>query len=497
MLKQQELEETYKILIVSPEVSPFAKTGGLADVAGSLPKALAMLGNDVRVVLPRYRGINNVTTIADFPVWVDWRKCTAILRQSQIRAKLDEVEKLVPVYLIDNYQYFDRDRLYGFFDEAERFSFFSRAVLEMLKVINFQPDIIHCNDWQTGPIPLLLKDQYSRDPFYAQIATLFTIHNLQYQGNFPRDCLKLLGLDDSYFRPERLEFYGDMSFMKAGLLYADVINTVSKTYAQEIQTPERGERMDGVLRSRAKDLYGIVNGINYHEFNPETDPRIYRNYGLNNLSEKKENKYELQKEMSLPVSDVPVIGIVSRLVAQKGLDLISEALDAIVASGVQLVILGTGEDYYENLLRDAQARHPDRVGVYIGFNAVLAQRIYAGSDMYLMPSLFEPCGLGQLISLRYGTIPIVRATGGLADTIKDYDPRTESGNGFTFKDYSSGQLLLALKRALDVYRQPERWLRLMQSAMRSDFSWNKSAVEYMGVYMAARSKHGMVAAATV
>lgn len=487
-IPSQEFEETYRVLLVASEVLPFAKTGGLADVAGSLPKALATLGNDARVVLPRYRGINGVKTIADFPVWVGDRKETAIVRQSSIKARLGNIEKEVPVYFIDNYHYFDRDGLYGYPDEAERYAFFSKAVLEMLKRIDFEPDILHCNDWQTGPMPLLLRASYARDPFYSRMATVFTIHNLQYQGNFPRWTLRLLGLGDEYFTPDGIEFYGQVSFMKAGLMYADVLNTVSRTYAEEIKTPALGYGMDGILRSRAQDLFGIVNGINYHEFNPETDPRIYKNYNLEKAEYKRENKRELQKEMGLSETTSPLIGMVTRLVDQKGLDLIANIADELLKEDLQLVVLGTGDPYYEDLFRSLHDKYPGRVGVYIGFNAVLAQRIYAGADMFLMPSRFEPCGLGQLIALRYGTIPIVRATGGLKDTVSDYDAARGTGNGFTFSDYQPQALLATIRRALEIHERPDHWQRLVRSALSSDFSWNKSAVEYMGLYAAAKEK---------
>ena len=486
--RRQEFDDKFKILIASSEIAPFAKTGGLADVAGSLPKALAIHGNDVRLVMPRYRGITDVSTLADLPVWIGWRKETAIIRQSFIRAKLDDIEKMIPVYFIDNYQYFDRDNLYGYFDESERFAFFSKAILEMLKVINFCPDIIHLNDWQTGPVAFLLREHYSQDPFYRQISTVFTIHNLQYQGNFPRECLQLLDVGDEYYTPELLEFYGNISYMKAGLLYSTLINTVSKTYAKEIQTPEFGYGMDGVLRKRQQDLFGILNGINYHEFNPETDPRIYKNYSLEDLNGKRQNKYELQREVGLPISDVPVIGMVSRLVAQKGFDLLDEVIDELLGMNLQMVILGKGEDRYEELILSLKKRNPEKVAAVVGFNSALAQRIYAGSDMFLMPSQFEPCGLGQLISLRYGTIPIVRATGGLADTVHNYEPERGIGNGFSFVEYKGEALIDAVKRALAIYRDRATWERLVRHAMESDFSWNKSAVEYMALYGLARNR---------
>lgn len=484
------LDRNLKILVVSSEVVPFAKTGGLADVAGSLPKALSAMGNDVRVVLPRYRTIQDVGTVTDFPVETGGRRETCVVRESHIEARTDSGYKSIPVYFIDNYHYFDREGMYMHHDEAERFAFFSKAVLEMLPRINFQPDIIHCNDWQSGPIPLLLEHVYRDNPFYSRMATLFTVHNLLYQGNFPKAVLHFLGLGEELFQPERVEFYGQFSFMKAGLLYADAINTVSKRYAQEIQTPEYGEGMEGLLRKRAQDLHGIVNGINYHEFNPKTDPRIFRQYDAGSIDDKKENKYGLQKKVDLPVEDVPVIGLVSRLVDQKGLDLIAEVIDELMAENIQIVVLGEGDPHYEKLFADMRRRYPHKIGLYLGFNGILAQRVYAGSDMFLMPSKFEPCGLGQLIALRYGTIPIVRATGGLADTIVDFDPHTGAGNGFSFEPYSARAMMGTIHRALHLYRQhPEMWRKLVRTSLEQDFSWNRSAAEYLELYDLAVSKH--------
>lgn len=484
-----------KILLVSSEVVPFAKTGGLADVAGSLPKALATvgndnLGNDVRVVLPRYRQIEGDVYKMDFPVPFKHRYETAIIRESAIEAHYQGERRTIPVYLVDNHHYFYRDRIYMFDDEAERFAFFCWAVLEMLPKLDWQPDIIHCNDWQTGPIPLLLKTHYRQHSFYHRIATVFSIHNLQYQGNFSEDALELLGLGEEYFHPERLEFYGTVSYMKAGIIYADVVNTVSRTYAAEIQRPEFGERMDGLLRKRSTALYGILNGINYHEFNPRTDPRLHRNFDQYSIANKKENKFALQKEMGLPVRDVPVIGLISRLVDQKGLDLIAEIIDTVMEDELQFIVLGSGEAYYEKLFESIKERYPEKMGLYIGFNAILAQRIYAGADMFLMPSRFEPCGLGQLISLRYGTIPIVRFTGGLADTVSDYNFVTGSGNGFGFVEYSGMMLLNALNRALQLYREePEKWHKLVFNAMELDYSWARSGVEYINLYQEAMKRH--------
>jgi starch synthase len=479
-----------KILFISAEVSPFAKTGGLADVAGSLPKALAAMGNDVRIVMPRYRTIRSgMSYLADFPVQLDNRKETCIVRQTDVDFRAEGGSGKLPVYFIDNHNYFDREGIYCYFDDAERFTFFSKAVMEMLPKINFQPDIIHCNDWHTGPVCMLLEEIYRESPFYSNMSTVFTVHNLEYQGNFPGEVLRLFNVGTEVFTAEKVEFYGMFSFMKAGLVYADVISTVSGVYAREIQTPQYGEGLEGLLKKRSDDLYGIVNGISQEEFDPETDPRIFKNFSLENIEDKKQNKYALQKEMSLPVRDVPMIGLISRLSGQKGLDLIIEKLDRIMGHDLQFVLLGTGDEYYETAFKNARVEYPDKMGVYIGFNAALAQRIYAGCDMFLMPSRFEPCGLGQIISLRYGTIPIVRATGGLAETITDFNADNKNGNGFSFGEFSSDALLEAVERALEVYENmPDTWKQLVRKAMEQDFSWNKSAVKYMDLYYLAAGK---------
>ncbi|MDN5347155.1 MAG: starch synthase [Clostridia bacterium] len=478
------MAETLKILFVSPEVAPFAKTGGLADVAGSLPKALAARGHDVRVALPRYRRVKDVPYLTDLPVEMDGSLETAIIRRAALKGRPE-----VPVYLIDNYKYFYRDGMYGYADDDARFNFFCKAVLSMLPWLEFQPDIIHCNDWQTGPIPLFLKVKVQDSPHFRRTATIFTIHNLQYQGHFDKNALKTMALGEEFFTPERLEFYGKVNFMKAGLLYADLINTVSKKYALEIQTPEAGEGLDGLLRKRAQDLYGILNGIDYEEFNPATDPRIKANYDAGSLERKKINKRALQKEMDLPERDVPLLGIISRLVAQKGLDLLAAILDPLLAQDVQFILLGSGEDYYQQLFSRYKLKYRQKMAVKIGFDPDLAQRIYAGCDMFLMPSRFEPCGLGQMISLRYGTVPIVRATGGLEDTIIDYHHDPARGNGFSFVNYNPQDLLETINRALNLYReQPHAWQELVRRGMAADFSWSASAAQYEEMYFKALEK---------
>ncbi|ACV62553.1 glycogen/starch synthase, ADP-glucose type [Desulfofarcimen acetoxidans DSM 771] len=486
-----------KILLVSSEVAPFAKTGGLADVAGSLPKALSLVGtdhniNDVRLVMPHYKQIEGSDYLMDFPVKFGDRVETAIIRTSSIEAHYKRQDKAIPVYMIDNHHYFYRDGMYMFDDDPIRFTFFCRSLLEMLPKLNWQPDIIHCNDWQSGPIPFFLKTKYRHDPFYNKTATVFTIHNLRYQGNYSKELLRYFGVGDEYFTPDLLEFYGNLSFLKTGVLYADLVSTVSKTYAREIQRPELGEHMDGLLRKRSNDLYGILNGINIHEFDPKTDPRIYRNYDAESLDKKRENKFLLQKEMGLPVKDLPVLGLISRLVDQKGLDLFIPVIDDLMKEDVQLIMLGLGDPYYHDLFERIQEKYPQKVAVHIAFNPVLAQRIYAGSDMFLMPSHYEPCGLGQLISFRYGTIPIVRATGGLADTVKDYHASPGTGNGFVFLEYEGNAFRQAVRRALKVYREePHNWRKLVKNSMELDFSWARSAVEYIQLYQTALAKRNI------
>lgn len=485
-----------KILLASSEVVPFAKTGGLADVAGSLPKALAVavnddcLINDVRVVMPFYKNSCEASYVMDFPVQMKDRLETAIIRESKIKAHLNGRHVDIPIYLVDNYNYFYRDSMYMYADEAQRFIFWNKAVLKMLPKLNFAPDIIHCNDWQTGAIPFFLKNVYQNDAFYRDISTVFTIHNLQYQGNFSKDNLPYLGVGEEYFTSDRLEFYGGINFMKMGINYSDVLNTVSRTYAREIQTKEKGERLEGLLKKRSNDLYGIINGINYHEFNPKTDKRIYHNYDFTNVANKKDNKYDLQKEMGLPVKDSPMISLISRLVDQKGLDLLAEVVDELMCLDIQCVILGEGDAKYEQMFSNLARRYPQKMGVFIGFNNILAHKIYAGADIFLMPSKFEPCGLGQLIAMRYGTIPIVRGTGGLLDTVHDYNPVINSGNGFVFMDYTGRAFYHSLAKALKLYRDSkDQWKNLMERCMEMDFSWSKSGVEYLQLYAEAINRH--------
>lgn len=483
-------EKKLKILFVSAEVSPFAKTGGLADVAGSLPKALAAAGNDVRIAMPRYRMIRqNLGYVTDFPVQMDNSMETCIVRETEVNCTECGDGRGIPVYFIDSYRYFDREGIYCHLDDADRFIFFCKSVLEMLPKLNFQPDIIHCNDWHTGPICMLLKEHYCKQIFYSGISTIFTIHNLEYQGNFPRDVVRLFNLDQDIFAPEKTEFYGAFSFMKAGLVYTDVISTVSEMYAKEIQTQQYGEKLEGLLSRRSHDLFGIVNGISYEEFDPMKDSLIFKNFNSEKPEGKKQNKAALQEEMGLPVRDVPVIGLISRLSGQKGLNLIIDRIADMMEFDLQFVLLGTGDAYYEKEFRLIEEKYPEKVAVYTGFNTTLAQRIYAGCDMFLMPSRFEPCGLGQIISLRYGTIPIVRATGGLAETVTDYSEDNVNGNGFSFSGFESEEMLDAIKRALKLYMEsPEEWNKLVLKALSTDNSWNRPAKKYMDIYYLAIGK---------
>lgn len=466
-----------KVLIISSEVAPYAKSGGLGDVAGSLPKALKELGVDVRVVMPKYKTIKEdyfqgVKYLGAFDTNLSWRtqKAGILLKEGDF-----------PLYFVENGYYFYRDGLYGYPDDNERFAFFSKASVEMLTMIDFYPDIIHCNDWQTGPVCLFLKETYRKLVFYSKIKTLFTIHNLQYQGRFIADTMEMLNVPLHCYTD--LEFYGDILYMKAGLLYSDMISTVSKTYAQEIQTPQYGYGLDGVLRSRSDKLCGIINGIDYKVNDPATDKRIFRNFDTNSLELKKENKRLLQEQLGLEQRDVPIISVISRLADQKGFDIIAQSLERLMEQDIQFVVLGTGAYHYEEMLRYFAGRFPGRFSANIQFDDTLAQRIYASSDLFLMPSLFEPCGLGQMFSLRYGTVPIVRKTGGLADTIFHYNAETKTGNGFLFEDYDANGLLWAVGEALKVYNQgPEEWNHVVRNAMNSNYSWKSSAQEYVNLY---------------
>ncbi|MBO7744946.1 glycogen synthase GlgA [Paenibacillus sp. MWE-103] len=471
-----------KILFAASEAVPLVKTGGLADVAGALPKALREKGADVRVILPKYGTIphelaEKFERIATFPVRLGWRSQYCGL----LKAELDGVV----YYLIDNEQYFKRSGLYGYDDDAERFVFFCYAVVESLFHSDFVPGIIHCHDWQTGLIPFLLKTRYRYEPGTRDVKSVYTIHNLRYQGVFGRQLLMdLLGSGEELFSSEGIDFHGAGNCMLGGLRYADKLTTVSPSYAQEIQTEYYGEKLDGLLRWRAGDLSGIVNGIDTSLFDPMNDPALSVPY-RGSLPRKRKNKLALQRELGLTESEeTPLIGIVSRLVSQKGFDLIEAVLEQILAEDVQLVVLGSGDWHYEQMFRRAEASRPGQVATWFGFNDGLARRIYAGSDMYLMPSQFEPCGLSQLLALRYKSVPIVRETGGLRDTVRAYNEYTGEGNGFSFTNYNAHDLLYTVQRAIGFYRDSEAWQRIVANGAKDDYSWTRSAKAYLALYAA-------------
>lgn len=470
--------EKLKILIVSSEAAPFVKSGGLGDVVGSLPKALRKLGADVRVVIPKFRKIKNenyidVEYLGCFDVKLGWRT-----QKAGVLFKNGEV----PTYFIENDFYFGRDELYGYDDDNERFAFFSKAVLDMLPFADFVPDIIHCNDWQTGPVPMLLRETYKKITYLKDIKTIYTIHNLQYQGNFDPSSMEMLDLPWYLYDNGTVEFYGRMSYMKAGLVYADIISTVSETYADEIQTEEYGYGFDGIIRAGKDRLRGIINGIDYETNNPETDKRIDVNYSADNAEAKKENKRLLQERLGLEQRDVPMICMISRLADQKGLDILANAMERLMQNDIQFVILGTGEKRYEDMFRYYENRWKGRFCSCIMFDDTLAQKIYASGDMFLMPSRFEPCGLGQMFSLRYGTVPVVRKTGGLADSVEQFNGETGTGNGFLFETYDAEGILWAVGEALKIYTDTDKWNTLVKNCMNTKLSWSDSAEKYMELY---------------
>lgn len=466
-----------KVLFATSEAYPFAMSGGLADVAGALPKALRKRFVGCRIILPLYGTISEemrqkMTFVCNITVPVAWRRQYC----GVFEAHLDGVI----YYFIDNQYYFKRDNLYGFYDDAERFAFFSRAVLEVLPLIDFQPDIIHCNDWQTALIPVYMDAFYKQNEFYQNMKTVFTIHNIQYQGKYGYDLYNdVIGLPVERFG---ILQYGDcINLMKGAIQCADKITTVSPTYAREILDPYYSHGLDGILKEFTYKLCGIVNGIDVDVYNPETDPLIYKNFNAEDMSGKAVNKAELQKELGLPVrDDVPVIGIVTRLVKHKGLDLVKRVFEELLQADLQFAILGSGEWEFETFFYEMAQKYPEKVGLKLGFKPQLAHRIYAGADIFLMPSQSEPCGLAQMVALRYGTIPIVRETGGLNDTIKDSDDG--KGNGFTFANYNAHDMQNTIWRAIDGFKNREGWQILRKRAMLCDNSWKTSANAYIGLY---------------
>lgn len=474
-----------QIVFAASECVPFAKTGGLADVVGALPAALATLGHGVSVFLPHYKQTklppNTQTVIPSVTVPFDdkYRFCSVLDGGTQNGVRF---------YFIDYPPYFDRDALYGtslgdYRDNAERFALYSRAVLEASKVLGV-PDLFHCHDWQTALIPILLRTVYDEDPAYRNVPCVFTIHNMGYQGLFPPDILPLLMLPWDLFTIGKMEFYGKVNFLKGALVFSDFVTTVSKKYSQEIQTAEYGFGLEGVLKARSATVAGILNGVDYNEWSPEKDKFLARNYSAEDLSGKADCKRDLLQQFGVSHFDpsFPVIGIVSRFAAQKGFDLISHVADRLAQENTIIVALGAGDKEYEDLFRRLNKMFPQKIAVKVAYDNTLAHKIEGGADMFLMPSRYEPCGLNQIYSLRYGTVPVVRATGGLDDTIEPWDPSTGKGTGFKFTEYTGEGLLNTIHAALKAYADRESWCKLMRNGMAKDFSWKTSAKEYVRVY---------------
>ena len=472
------------VAMVSPEAGPFASSGGLGDVLSMLPIVLEQLGLRVSLIVPAYRAVLQ----GGFPLEDTGIRFTVPISSHQEGGKIlkTTVGNAITVYFIRADKYFDRDYLYNtpegdYPDNAERFTFFSRAALEVLKL---EPHhILHCHDWQSALAITFLKAQPHLYPQLSSVKTVLTVHNLGFQGLFLPQDWHLLNLEGNLFTPQYLEFYGKINFIKGGLIFADAITTVSPTYAEEIKTAEQGFGLEGIFRQRAASLTGILNGVNYNLWNPETDPLITERYSIENPSGKKICKADLQAAFSLPEDkDVPLIGMVSRLTTQKGFDLIERALEKVLSHNLQFILLGTGERKYQEFLLHAAAQHPEKLAVKIAYDESLAHKVIAGSDMFLMPSRYEPCGLTQLYSFKYGTIPVVRASGGLKDTVEEFDPKTEEGNGFVFSSYEVADFLAALDRALAIFSQEKKWQTLVKNAMTLYFSWTKSALAYLDLY---------------
>jgi len=476
-----------KVLFASSEIAPFAKTGGLADVCEALPKALVPLGVQPTLVLPFYRVVkegkwNLEIAIADLPVRLGDAEVKANILQGRLT---DEI----PVFFVQHDEFFDRPYLYGtpkgdYEDNAQCFAFFSRAVLALSEALDQRWDIIHCHDWQTALIPVYLKTRFSGHPLFARTRSVLTIHNLGYQGIFPPDIFPLLGLPPHLFSIEWLEFWGKVNFLKGGIIFADQVTTVSPTYAEEIQTPEFGYGLEGVLKDQAAKLIGILNGVDYAQWNPADDPHLPANYTPHKVEGKVTCKEELLKRCGLSpdLMEKPLLGVISRLARQKGVDILAQVVERMMAEGVGLVILGSGEEKYERLLVKMADKYPKQMSMTVAFDEALAHQIEAGCDIYLMPSLYEPCGLNQMYSLKYGTIPVVRKTGGLADTVVEVDIKKKKGTGFTFVDYDPDALWKAIAKALQCFADKELWRQLIQQAMAQDFSWSRSAGEYLRLY---------------
>jgi starch synthase len=489
------MDDPLRVLFVTPEAVPFAKTGGLADVAGALPKFLRPLGCDLKVVMPYYRRVKE----SGLPIEYLGQEIEVPIGDEILRADVyqGQLSQDIPVYFIGRDEFFDREHLYStpkgdYFDNAERFIFFSKAVLNFCQILSFSPSIIHHHEWQTGLIPAYLRSIYQDDPLFSHTAVVFTIHNIAYQGIFRKEKFWLTGLPMEMYNPEGIEFWERINFMKAGIVYADVINTVSQKYSEEIQTSEYGYGLEGVLRKRKDGLYGILNGVDYQEWDPSHDTHLIARYNPQDLSGKRECKKDLLKEFNLPPSleNSPFLGMISRLADQKGFDLLAEILDELFTLDIGFALLGTGEQKYHDLFTEVAHKYPQKAGIRIAYDDRLAHKIEAGADLFLMPSKYEPCGLNQIYSLRYGAIPIVRATGGLDDTIVNYDPATGKGNGFKFVRYDAKEFLNQIKVAIGFYSRPKQWKQLLRNAMAEDFSWQRSAEAYLRLYQKALGKKG-------
>lgn len=465
-----------KILICASEGAPYAKTGGLADVIGALPQSLKENGCDVRVIMPYYKKIKE-KNIASYCGYAYVR----INNRQEYVGVMQAVSNGITYYFIDNERYFGRDGLYGYDDDGERFAYFDFAVLEAIKVINFYPDVLHCNDWQTGLIPYIIKSNYQFYGYYTNVKTMFSIHNIQYQGQYSMDLLKILFLPYS----NSLEFNGALNFMKCAIMESGIVTTVSPTYKNEVLTPEYSYGLNDMLGLRYYDFYGIINGIDINKYNPKTDHHLFYNYDSSTVTVGKEkNKKALLEQFGLyPDLDAPLFGLVSRLVDQKGIDLLMPILeDVINYSNANFILMGSGDKKYEDYFNAMTQRYPNRFKCYIGYNDDVAQKIYAGADIFLMPSKFEPCGLGQMIAMRYGTLPLVRETGGLKDTVEPYNKYNGHGTGFSFTNYNAFNLKDVMFFAIDTYNDKAAWNSLVKQAMDKDYSWNKSAQAYIDLY---------------
>ena len=472
------------ILFASSEAVPYMKTGGLADVVGSLPRYFNKEEYDVRVILPKYacmdkKFLPELTFVCHFYVNLNWRRQYVGIFKSEFKG--------VTYYFVDNEFYFAGNNPYNnIYEDVEKFAYFSMAVLESLPYLEFTPDIIHCNDWQTGLLPVFLHTSYGSDRFYENIKTVYSIHNMKFQGRWKiQEVMDITGLPKQIFNANELESYGDANYLKGGIVYADAVSMVSPSYANDITTPEGGEGLDGLMQARRNVLYGILNGLDYEEYNPLKDPYIEYHFSKDDMANKRMNKIQMQKNLGLPISDDTfMIGIVSRMTDQKGFDLIAYVMEEMLNSmDVQFAVLGTGEARYEDMFRYFQDKYPDKVHAYIGYSEERANQIYAACDAFLMPSLFEPCGLSQLMSMRYGTLPIVRETGGLKDTVEPYNEFENTGTGFSFKEYNAHDMLHVIRYAYEIYNErPEQWKAMMKRAMEQDFSWNASAREYEKMY---------------